>query len=710
MKKTNRVGMLDQFRLISALLIVAIHTSPLISYSASADFILTCIIGRVAVPFFIMVTGYFMYSHIKNGDKQYLVSFCKKIAVIYLISIILYLPLNMYAGYFNNPIVFDQVVKDILVNGTFYHLWYLPALLLGVPLVAIIMVRIKLLPMLIIASFFYLVGLLGDSYYGLIENINILEGIYEAIFNIADYTRNGLFYVPIFLVIGALISRQKLQLSLFKSSIGLFLSTVFLLAEGLLLDSFSLQRHDSMYVMLVPCMYFLFLVLQQVPGRSNKELRSLSLIIYIIHPWMIVIVRGVAKLIEQQAILVTNSVIHYAAVSILSFIAALLLLFVWKRLQKQVPASDSRAWIEVDLDALHHNVLSLQGILPNQSKLMAVVKANAYGHGDIPVAKALNRAGIDVFAVATVAEGVNLRTHGVKGEILILGYTNPRDIPCLNQYRLTQTVVDVTHAETLNASGYKIKVHIKIDTGMHRLGVCATDIEAIQHIYNCENLIVKGVFSHLSDSDSLSSNDVSYTNKQITCFFDTLKDLRSKGCSVGKVHIQGSYGILNYPELPCDYARAGIAIYGVLSTNDKTRAEVALKPVLALKARIASIRNIDAGESIGYARQYTASSNMKIATVTIGYADGIPRNLAEGNGYVLVHEQKAPIIGRICMDQFTIDVTHINEVKANDIVTLIGIDGGMQIQCEDVAAKCGTISNEILSRLGERLGKIYKHA
>jgi serine/alanine racemase len=700
-------GKLDSFRLIAAFLIVAIHTSPLITFSGAADFVLTRIIARVAVPFFFMVTGYFMYPHTQNRDSQYFKEFYKKIAFIYGASCLLYLPLNLYAGYFKEPGLWKNMIKDILINGTFYHLWYLPAVLLGVPIATVLIKKVGIRTALLIAVTFYVIGLFGDSYYGVTEQIPWLKSFYSFIFRITDYTRNGLFLAPVFLILGAMLRWKQSRLTLAKSLVGIGTSLIFLLTEGILLNRFSFQRHDSMYFMLLPCMYFLFELLLMLKPKTSKRMRSLSMLVYVLHPWMIVLLRGFAKVIHLQKLLIENSILHYLAVSLLSFTAACFIVFLGERIKTIKPSKGSRAWVEIDLEALRHNARALQGILSEQCSLMAVVKANAYGHGDVQTAKALNQEGVDAFAVATLEEAIHLRKNGIKGDILILGYTNPEDIPCLSRYQLTQTVIDVDYAKLLSGRGKKIKVHLKLDTGMHRLGVDFDQIASIESIYQCRNLSIEGVFSHLGVSDSLKEEDVAYTKMQIDRFFHTVKLLQGKGYPTGKLHIQASYGILNYPGLPCDYARAGIALYGVLSRNDRTLIKADLKPVLSIKARIAMIKDVRIGEEVGYGRQYIAPKEKKIAIVTIGYADGIPRNLAEHNAYVLVHSQMAPIVGRICMDQLFIDVTHIEEVGQNDIVTIIGIDGAEQVSCEDIAEKCSTISNDILSRLGDRLNHIF---
>jgi serine/alanine racemase len=415
------------------------------------------------------------------------------------------------------------------------------------------------------------------------------------------------------------------------------------------------------------------------------------------------LVCGIAKLTGLSKPLISNSILHYLAVSLICFITAWIIVSLWAKVKPPTPSPDSRAWVEIDLSALQHNAKVLQEFLPEQCDLMAVVKSNAYGHGDIAVSKALNSVGIHAFAVATLAEGIHLRKNGIKGTILILGYTNPKDASCLVRYRLTQTIIDYTYAEALNESGKKISVHVKLDTGMHRLGIDSFNISEIERIYECKNLMFEGIFSHLSASDSLTEEDVIYTKLQIERFFETTSYLQDKGYPTGKLHIQASYGILNYPDLPCDYARAGIALYGVLSSNEMVRSEVDLQPVLSVKARVAMVKQIAPGESVSYGRAFTTIATMKIAVVTIGYADGIQRNLFKKDSYVLIHSKKAPIIGRICMDQLMIDVTDIEAVTPNDVVTLIGQDGDEQIRCEDFAEQCGTITNEILNRLGSRL-------
>lgn len=366
-----------------------------------------------------------------------------------------------------------------------------------------------------------------------------------------------------------------------------------------------------------------------------------------------------------------------------------------------------RAWIEINLSNLENNIKEIEKSIPKECKVMAVVKANAYGHGIIEISKKLNEIGIEDFAVATLEEGIQLRENNIKGNILILGYTNFKDIKYVLRYDLIQTIVDYEYAEKINSMKLerKIKVHIKINTGMNRIGEGYKNVDKLIKIYKMENLEILGTFSHLSVSDSLEEKDVEFTENQISNFFKCVDNIRELGYNPGKIHIQASYGLLNYPNLNCDYVRMGIVMYGVYSTyGDKTKLKLNIKPVMSLKARITSVKQIDVGESVSYGRTYIADTNKKIATVCIGYADGYPRNLSNKNVKVLVNDEYAEIIGRICMDQLCIDVTNLKNVKQGDIVTLIGEE--KEISVEKIADKSDTITNELLCRLGDRLIRI----
>jgi len=364
----------------------------------------------------------------------------------------------------------------------------------------------------------------------------------------------------------------------------------------------------------------------------------------------------------------------------------------------------SRSWAELDISNLRHNVNVLQGLLPSSCVLMPAVKANAYGHGAVEISRELNACGVRAFCVAAVLEGVELRKNGIKGEILVLGYTHPEDFYMLEKYRLTQTVVDYSHAVTLNSYGKKIMVHVAIDTGMRRLGERSENIDKIVDIFKCKNLIINGIFTHCNVMDSRKSSDIDFTNDQVHKFYDVLGQLKLRGFKLPKVHMQSSYGVFNYPHLSCDYVRVGIALFGMLSTRKDTESyNTGLRPVLSVKTRISAVKTVSRDEPVGYGLAFMAECDMKIAVLAIGYADGIPRGLSCGVGYVLINGQKAPVVGRICMDQMMVDITGNKGVKQGDIAVVIGESEGAIITACEVAEQVGTISNEILSRLGKRL-------
>lgn len=366
-----------------------------------------------------------------------------------------------------------------------------------------------------------------------------------------------------------------------------------------------------------------------------------------------------------------------------------------------------RAWIEINLDNLDRNVRALQAILPPSCRLMPAVKADAYGHGAVAVAVRLNQLGIEDFCVACASEGVSLRQAGIRGQILVLGYTHPGQMDLLADYRLTQTVVDLDYARQLNSFGRPVSVHIGVDTGMHRLGEACSNMEAIAELWNCKNLTITGIYSHCCVSDSLRDRDREFTRLQEQRFLEVVDFLHRRGITGFSCHMQSSYGVLNYPGRQYDYARVGIALYGVLSSRQDTPLYCPeLFPVLSLKARVGCVRQLEPGEGAGYGLDYTASRRSWLAVLSIGYADGIPRNLSNGNGYVLIDGMRAPIAGRVCMDQMLVDITGIYGVKPGDEAILIGSSKGETITAMDLAAWSGTISNEILSRMGSRLEQI----
>ena len=450
---------IDDFRLIAALLIVAIHTSPLASFSETGDFILTRIFARVAVPFFFTTSGFFLVSrYTYNAEK--LGAFVKRTAIIYGAAILLYIPINIYNGYFKMDRLLPNMIKDIVFDGTFYHLWYLPASIIGAAIAWWLVKKLNYQKALIVAFVLYLIGLIGDSYYGIVERVSCLNSFYSFIFQVTDYTRNGIFFAPVFFIIGGFIADDRQQVALGECVCGFVISFGLMFVEAMTLHHFDLQRHDSMYLFLLPCMYFFFHLILGFKGKRRVRLRTIALIVYIIHPMMIIMIRLCAKFLHLQEVLVGNSIIHYLMVCLASVGFGAVLTVLWnqyKPKKAKYTAGTDRAYLEINLLNLAHNVKVMKRAMPSKCELMAVVKAEAYGHGAYEIATYLNRTGVKAFAVATIEEGIELRRYGICGEILILGYTSPARARELHKYDLTQTLIDYPYALILNKQGYNVR-------------------------------------------------------------------------------------------------------------------------------------------------------------------------------------------------------------------------------------------------------------
>ena len=317
-KKIN----IDIWRFIVSFLIVAIHISPFAKISPEFDFFFTRILGRIAVPLFLMITGYYILDRALK-DKQVLVDYTKKILKIYLLCILLYLPINIYMGSFKN-IDIITILKDVFINGTLYHLWYFPALIVGVWITYYLVKKLGRKKALIVTILLYIIGVFGDSYYGITIMNQITKNIYEFMFNIFDYTRNGLFYVPIFICLGHIIkadTRKNTKFDLLYALLCFILMSV----EGSILHYYNLQRHDSMYLFLIPLMYFLFCYLMDYSKTSNKKIRNIATYIYIFHPLFIVGIRFVSGIIGMDKIFVENNLILYLLVCISTTIFAFLI-------------------------------------------------------------------------------------------------------------------------------------------------------------------------------------------------------------------------------------------------------------------------------------------------------------------------------------------------------------------------------------------------
>lgn len=708
MESRKERNALDGFRWIAAILVICNHTSPLVLINPTADFILTRIIARVAVPFFFMLTGYFVLCRKEETAaqrSQRIHRWCLRLLKLYGITILIYIPINLYA----NQLSLDLMIllQEILINGTFYHLWYFPAVITGVFLMNEMMRITKPKVLLLITGVLYLIALGGDSYYGIVSQSSWIKESYDRLFLLFEYTRNGFLFAPLFLVMGATIANSRFTLKKQAAQLGTMIFLAGMIAEGLTLHQMNAQRHDSMYLMLVPLMFFLFQACLSTEGKVKPSWRKTTMLIYIIHPIMLLVVRTVGKIGTLKTILVDNNLVLFLLTTLLSISFSGFAVWVMEKAQPLKPSKKGRAWIEINHKNLRHNVFKLQSILPEETKIMAAIKANGYGHGSVELASELEKIGIDAFAVATVNEAIELRENCITSDILILGYTSPDDFACLTSYDLIQTIVDSSYAQQLNQFGKKIRVHVAIDTGMHRLGIGYDETEALQQVYQSKNLKVEGIFTHLCVADSPLEIDQEYTYMQIQRFDRVIAMLKQQGIDPKKTHVQGTYGVLNYPELRYDYARIGLALYGVLSEpQTKTKVKVELRPVMSLCSRIISLREIEANESVGYGRQFVTQRKTKIACLSIGFADGLPR-LAQKEGLdVIIHGHKAKIIGRICMDLCMVDVTDLEDVQVNDIAILVGKDQDSSITPEQYSIQCNSITNETLSRFSTRLPRI----
>lgn len=326
MRTRKNYAAIDDFRLVAALLIVAIHTAPLESFDKTADFLVTYCLGRIGVPFFLMVTGFFVLGPYQKKRRPEIISrgvgkFLKKTAALYAVSTLLYLPLKIYSGNISNNV--GGWLKEIFFDGTFYHLWYLPAVLLGCLLILGFLQFCSPMAVSVLVFVLYVIGVLGDSYYNLISQIPFLKTVYEGLFFVSSYTRNGIFFAPMFLWMGVLLANGKVRMTKRTAGIGFAISLVGMLAEGFVTYYFEWQKHNSMYFLLIPVMFFLFelLVLQQ--GKEIEIARDLSMYIYILHPLCIVLVRGIAGALKMTKLLVEQSLIHYFVVVIASILLSL---------------------------------------------------------------------------------------------------------------------------------------------------------------------------------------------------------------------------------------------------------------------------------------------------------------------------------------------------------------------------------------------------
>ena len=365
-------------------------------------------------------------------------------------------------------------------------------------------------------------------------------------------------------------------------------------------------------------------------------------------------------------------------------------------------------WAEIDLDILANNMRNIKKLAGNK-EVMAVVKADAYGHGALDVAPCLLENGASRLAVAMLTEAVELRNNNITAPIMILGYTPLYLGEELINYDIEQTIYDLDYAKELSSLALslnkKAKVHIALDTGMGRIGFLPTDesFKAICEICTLDGLDVIGIFTHFSSSDE---KDKDYTQYQFNQIYDFINKLEDAGVNIPLKHASNSAAIIDLPNTYLDAVRAGIILYGYYPSNEVEKENLSIKPALTLKARIAHVKELESGMYISYNRTFKTSRKSKIATIPIGYADGYIRTLKH-EAKVIVNGQLAPIVGNICMDQFMIDVTYIDDVKPGDEVILLGESNEIKFNADNLAKCMDSINYEVLCLLKKRVPRAY---
>ena len=378
-------------------------------------------------------------------------------------------------------------------------------------------------------------------------------------------------------------------------------------------------------------------------------------------------------------------------------------------------------WAEIDLNAYAHNIKELRRIAHPDARLMAVVKANGYGHGAVEVAREALLNGAQWLGVARIDEAIGLRQEGLTAPILIFGYTPPDLAKQLIEFDLTPTVYSFSTAEILSANaqtiGKTIGIHIKIDSGMGRLGLLPDTlmsknapsdskdkaIREIESISKLAGLDIEGIFTHFATADSA---DTSYANKQLDIFLDLTHQLQRAGVEPPLKHAANSAALLQLPESHLDMVRPGIATFGLWPLEERNEIQAVLKPAMSLKSKIIHLKRVPAGFNVSYGITYQTQQPTTIATVPVGYADGFSR-LLSSRGHMLVHGKKVPIIGRVCMDLTMLDVGTLSNVNLEDEVVIFGQQDNASISADEIAARLNTINYEIVSTITARVPRVY---
>jgi alanine racemase len=375
---------------------------------------------------------------------------------------------------------------------------------------------------------------------------------------------------------------------------------------------------------------------------------------------------------------------------------------------------------EIHLTSLAHNVRELRRITSPSARFMAVLKANGYGHGAVPVATSALQNGADTLGVARIEEGIRLREAGISAPVLIFGYYDPDLAQLLIDYELTPTVYSFQTAELLSgeatARGKSIRIHIKVDTGMGRIGLLPDALMAldlsessksltreISRIARLPGLEIEGIYTHFACADTA---DRSYTDQQLKLFLEITEHLDRNGIHIPLRHAANSGALINYPETHLDMVRPGISLYGLYPSADVDKNRVSLQPVMTFKASIIQLKEVPPGFRVSYGATYKTEHKTRIATVSVGYADGFNR-LLSSRGHMLVHGVRAPVVGRVCMDLTLIDVGHIPDVRMGDEAVIFGEQNGAELSVDEIAATLGTINYEIVTGISERVPRVY---
>ncbi|GFI29169.1 alanine racemase 1 [Lachnospiraceae bacterium] len=373
--------------------------------------------------------------------------------------------------------------------------------------------------------------------------------------------------------------------------------------------------------------------------------------------------------------------------------------------------SYSRVYAEINLDAVSHNIAQIEQRIGKDTKIMGVIKADGYGHGAVPIGKELERMeSLWGYAVATAEEGEILRRNGLKKPILILGAVFPEKYGILAKNEIRPTVYSMKQAGELERFAEKwgcvLKVHLKIDTGLSRLGFQVTEeaAEELAQIARMPHIIVEGIFTHFAMADA---RDKTMAKEQMRQFQKMKEMVSRRGISIPISHCANSAAMIDLPESGMSLVRAGISLYGMWPSGEVRKENLDLQPALSLKSRIVFLKELEPGRTISYGATYETKKRQRIATIPVGYADGYPRSLSN-RGYVLIHGKPAPVCGRICMDQFMADVTDIPEAEEGDEVTLVGKDGAREISMEEIGDLSGRFNYEFACDLGKRIPRVYR--